>query len=174
MSLRGGTPLPQPACHFRGGTPLRQPDEVHSRAGWDYRQLCRPASFAYAQMMRPPAHRPPSLLRAALLALLMLGVMIKPVLAPLCDIHALGHELRVYQHEPGNSLLQNAERQFDQHAADGAHGLVHEGDSGSAYADNTASIVLIAVRFDAVRLQLPPASHVPLQSVGAPFRPPIG
>jgi hypothetical protein len=123
--------------------------------------------------MRVTAYRSPSLLRASLLALLMLGVIIKPVLAPLCDIHALGHALRVYQHEPGNSPLQNAERQFDQHAAGGAHGLVHEGDSGSAYADNTASIVLIAVRFDALRLQLPPASPVPLQSVGAPFRPPI-
>jgi hypothetical protein len=123
--------------------------------------------------MRVTAYRSPSLLRASLLALLMLGVIIKPVLAPLCDIHALGHALRIYQHDPGTTALDHAEHQFDQHAVRGAHGLVHEGDSGSAYADNTASITLIAVRFEASRLQLPPASPVPLESVGAPFRPPI-
>lgn len=113
------------------------------------------------------------LLRASLLALLVLGVVIKPVLAPLCDIHALGHALRDYQHAQPSTVLERAEQQLDQHSEQSGHGLVHEGDSGSAYADNNVRIELIPVRFEAQRLFLPSPPSVPLEFDGVPFRPPI-
>ncbi|MDZ4812601.1 MAG: hypothetical protein SGI99_08305 [Pseudomonadota bacterium] len=114
-----------------------------------------------------------SFLRVSMLALLMMGVVIKPMLAPFCEIHALGHLLRTYSHEPGRSGLESAEHQLDQHNVRGAHGLLHEGDSGSAYADNAASIEVAAFTYDRIRVAPPPASAVPLQRTSAPFRPPL-
>ncbi len=137
------------------------------------RQLCSAIGIAYAQKMTLSVSSLASFLRVSMLALLMMGVVIKPMLAPFCEIHALGHLLRTYSHEPGRSGLESAEHQLDQHNVRGAHGLLHEGDSGSAYADNAASIEVAAFTYDRIRVAPPPASAVPLQRTSAPFRPPL-
>lgn len=115
-----------------------------------------------------------SLLRASVLAFLMMGVVIKPMLAPLCEIHALGHLLRTYDHSPGRSALDNFELQLDRHSVpDDGHRQMHEGDSGSAYADNNASIEVAVFTFERLGDTAPFVSPLPPQRTDVPFRPPL-
>lgn len=78
------------------------------------------------------------LLRTALLVMLALGVMIKPVLAGVSDLHQvmdhapLPSEDHGHDHDPDQEGHDHGEP--DQHPkhAQGAHGLMHQTDAGSS------------------------------------------
>lgn len=116
-----------------------------------------------------PASRLKTLFRAALLGLVMLGVLIKPMFSSYCEMHALGHALATSGQTPG----QSDDHQIDQDHASGAHVLLHASDNDSAYADIVTVFVLPAVRFDTALIPQPDVSAVPSQPVVSPFRPPI-
>lgn len=112
-------------------------------------------------MNRSPA------LRAMLLALLIVGALVRPMLALACEIHAVSFahaaQPHVHEHEAGTI------------AAEGAHG-VHESLNLSALAaatDMTAPLAVPALGFRSQAVPLfvpsPLAAHYAL----APFRPPI-
>jgi hypothetical protein len=114
-----------------------------------------------------------SLLRIGLLALLMLGVGLKPMLAPMCEIHALGHALHLYGDNHDGSGFDGVLRQLDQHKVRGAHGLLHEGDAAGVYVDNAATIPFVAIDYGPILMPVATPPQVPFAHIDAPFRPPI-
>jgi|CXWL01.1.fsa_nt_gi hypothetical protein len=110
------------------------------------------------------------LLRAGMLALLMLGVVIKPVLGSLCDVHILSDALLAAGHATadGKALHQN-----DRDHARGAHESLHEDNSGSAYADIVAVIIVPAGPITASPLYPAPAVVWPPAPAAVDLRPPI-
>lgn len=130
------------------------------------------SEFAYSCPVIIPALRLSTFLRASLLALLVMGVALKPMLASVCEMHVLGHTLAVQAH--GHDHAESKpEHAIDHDHARGAHGLLHEDDSGSAYADIMFVVVLPTVSFEPLLVSLPAASPVPLKHISGPFRPPI-
>ncbi|HBK47414.1 MAG TPA: hypothetical protein DDZ67_13470 [Xanthomonadaceae bacterium] len=111
------------------------------------------------------------LLRASLLALLVLGVMVRPVLNQVGELHQIEHmaaEVAEHGHaHPG----QDAPDPAPDHMK-GAHGLMHQTDAGFS-ADvwpiwNLPSAVLPESVLPMAKL-----AAVPLQRLTTPFRPPI-
>ncbi len=122
--------------------------------------------------MSPLLHSWSRSLRAGLLALLMLGVVVKPMLGSFCDIHALGDAVAGFVLDAGD-LPAGPEHQGDRDHARGAHGQLHEDNNSGAYADLVAVIVVPAGPIGATALPPLTALAVPFQPVAAPFRPPI-
>ena len=116
--------------------------------------------------------RLPVLLRASLVALMMLAVVGKPMASSICEIHQLGHTLAALSHVNFHSDSA-AERQMDSEHASGAHGLLHGGDQGSTYADIAAVVTLPVVHFESDQIALPAESRIPPQQITRLFRPPI-
>jgi len=113
----------------------------------------------------------PKLLRGLFLALLVLGVTMKPLLASFCDIHVLGDVVAGLIDHLGNAAVH--EHANDEDHARGAHDTLHQGSNSAVYADIVPVIVLPAGRYGSERM--PPAVPEPVvpQHAAGPFRPPI-
>lgn len=116
-------------------------------------------------------------IRVSLLALLMVGVALKPMLGSLCETHALAHVPSIHGHQhdvAGDHDHESpASHQMDRDHAGGSHGLLHEGDQGGAYADIAVAIVIPAAPYGRTLVGTPPAAAVSQQHLTGPFRPPI-
>jgi hypothetical protein len=114
----------------------------------------------------------PPPLRLTVLALVLLGVLVKPIYSTWCETHQLGHTVAALGHEkfrPDSAV----ERQLDAEHARGAHGLLHASDDGGAYVGIAAIDPVPAVIFDSVLNPPSIALPVPVQRIARPFRPPI-
>lgn len=137
----------------------------------------------------------PVLLRASLLVLLVVGVIVRPMLnqiselhsvehAVLADVAAHGHDHDGHGHDhpaehpgdqPGDDLGDRSPDQLpctDLDHAKGAHGLMHQADTGPS-----ASLAGLPAQFGhpmrAGKLLMPAAGPLPPQIPSSPFRPPI-
>ena len=130
--------------------------------------------IAYACAVSTHLHLPAIVLRAGILALLLLGACVKPMLAAVCDVHAIGHALFVadanapkVEHDPGR------EHEVDRDHARGKHGSLHGYDDSGAYAHLVAEVILPEAGVAQAHMPLPVDVSLPLKRIGAPFRPPI-
>ena len=118
-----------------------------------------------------------TLVRVSVLTLLMVGVALKPMLGSLCETHALAHSPSVHGHQhdfAGDHDHESlASHQMDKDHAGGSHGLLHEGDQGSTYADIVVAIVIPAAPYGPTLMGMPTAEEVSQQHPTGPFRPPI-
>jgi len=126
------------------------------------------------------ALRLPTLLRASLLALLVLGIVIKPVLSAAFELHAFDHAVSTHVDDHGHDQAGADDREASglddqpgQGEAQGLHSLLHEGNYSGAYTDSIVVLSLPVVPYDAMAIPLPDASPVSLQHLTGPFRPPI-
>lgn len=128
----------------------------------------------------------PVLLRASLLVLLVVGVIVRPMLnqiselhsfehAALADVNAHGHDHDGHGHDHAADHSDPAPDQppcTDPDHAKGAHGLMHQADTGPS-----ASLAGLPVQFGhpmrAGKLLMPAAGPLPPQIPSSPFRPPI-
>ena len=113
------------------------------------------------------------LLRASLLALLVLGLAVNPALTFVGELHGADHALLAEaggHHHDEAGLHDDAP---DTDHTEGAHGLLHQSSGGGAFSDSVAVITLPAVAYEPVVIALPTPLPVPLQHVTGPFRPPI-
>ena len=126
-----------------------------------------------------PLHRYRRLLRTALLALLVLGMVISPTLAGVSELHDLehaaegaGHGVHAHTHSDSGHYGHVDSDEADPEHASGAHGLLHQ-----------AGSVSVTLPQAAVDISAPPMagplltefarSHLPGDSPTHPFRPPI-
>jgi len=119
------------------------------------------------------AARLSTLLRASLLALLVLGLAVNPTLTFVGELHGADHTRAVNavgHHHDEAGLHDDAP---DTDHTEGAHGLLHQSSGGGSFSDSVAVIKLPAVPYEPVVIALPTPLPVPLQHVTGPFRPPI-
>ena len=120
--------------------------------------------------------RLPRLLRASCLALLVLGLMIKPVLAELGEFHAAEHTVAADAHGHGHDSDGDTEGgcspDRDDHAT-GAHGLMHQSGGSTTLTGLVHGMSVPRVYARMPDLPIPDAIGVPHEVPSSPFRPPI-
>lgn len=125
--------------------------------------------------MRSAAALATHLLRATLLALLVIGLLVRPVLNQLSDLHAVEHAMQDYADAQAHGHA-HPDLDFD-HAPDadhahGAHVLMHSGDGNASTSPGIVPVVLASLP-----LTLPlPDPHLDAEPAFPPvsvFRPPI-
>lgn len=142
--------------------------------------MCPAAGLAYPKNVPTFLRRASPILRASLLALLVLGLVTKPVLTSVFELHAADHAVAAHADDPSQD--QSAVNDHDPSGRDdqpqedrtqSGHGLWHVGHCGVAYADTVVALSLPLVPYQATVIPLPLASPVALRHITGPFRPPI-
>ena len=111
-------------------------------------------------------------LRTLVMGLLVLAIVGKPVLAELCNVHALTHEFAGSAGAPAH-VDTAAEARSDRDHASGAHQLLHAFDASPAFVELFPTLAVPPSRFAAAAPPVYSALAPPARSVESPFRPPI-
>lgn len=112
-------------------------------------------------------------LRTSLLVLLVLGVIVRPVLAHIGALHAAEHAVLADADGHGHTHDDDHDDEPGTDHTQGAHGLMHQAGSGGASCEMMAMIVLPAVYECDEILSSVDISRVPAHRFVTPFRPPI-
>ena len=115
-------------------------------------------------------------LRTLVMGLLVLAIVGKPVLAELCNVHALTHEFATQAEGAGKAPAHvdtAAEARSDLDHASGAHQLLHAFDASPAFVELFPTLAVPPSRFDAIAPPVYRALAPPVRTVESPFRPPI-
>jgi hypothetical protein len=118
--------------------------------------------------MRAGLPRLPGFLRTLVLGLVMLAIAGKPVLAELCDTHALSHLVTAAKHVDSAS-----EARSDRDHASGRHATLHAFDATAAFIELFPALAVPPALFTAVSLPPHVAATPPALRFDSPFRPPI-
>jgi hypothetical protein len=121
-------------------------------------------------------HRPLTLLRTALFALLALGVMLRPMAMELCEAFTKDHQAPAHAHAHHH--------EHDHHPAEDAagdsasedwhvHGEQAQADAGGGAADLVLPVVFKPIHYGAAPAPTLHVASVPSVHAIAPFRPPI-
>jgi len=125
--------------------------------------------------------RLPRFLRAGLLALLVLGLAVKPVLTTISSAHAVEHALaaqadamdHALDHDHVPSAGEHHDNQPEHGHASGVHGLMHLSACADTPANAFAVLELPAAFYPRVEIPLPATVAMSAAVLGSPFRPPI-
>ena len=124
-----------------------------------------------------PAVTSLNFLRASLLVLLVLGLVIKPVLNQIGELHSIEHAALAdadgHGHEHGHDHEDGG--QDDEPGQDhtkGAHGLMHQANLGAS-SDALPVLAIQPLPSFSLALPIPDCSAAPRQFAATPFRPPI-
>lgn len=116
--------------------------------------------------------RAKSVLHLSMLLLLALGVLVRPALNLMGEVHGAAHAAAVAAEHGHGHPGDGHDADHDQDHASGTHLLMHQADSGSSSGLPT-SFRLPPVEVAASQhLQWTPVSSLP-QRLSSPFRPPI-
>ena len=107
-------------------------------------------------------------LRTLVMGMLVLAIVGKPLLAELCNVHALTHIGASATH-----VDTVAEARSDEDHASGAHQLLHAFDASPAFVELFPVLTVPPSRFTAIAPPVYRALAPPVRSVESPFRPPI-
>jgi uncharacterized protein involved in copper resistance len=129
--------------------------------------------------MRSHLARIKPLLRASLLALLVLGLMIRPVLSGLSETHAAEHAMAIDEHADGHGHPHNhapaphgdGDAPDEDHTS-GIHGLMHQ-PGGHTTLELAVEIRVPPAPRHALLLPDLARTGLPQQPPSNPFRPPI-
>ncbi|MDQ3201677.1 MAG: hypothetical protein M3Q94_05850 [Pseudomonadota bacterium] len=103
----------------------------------------------------------------------MLGLLLKPVLALVGDIHGAEHQLTAQSELHHHTESVPHDDATGPGHTDGTHGLMHQAGCEGASTDGIATLALRTVAYQQVLAALPAAPPVILQHITGPFRPPI-
>ncbi len=117
------------------------------------------------------------LFRTLVLGIVMLTLIGKPVLAELCNVHALTHLIDAAEAgKPGLAPMHVdtvAEARGDLDHASGAHQLLHAFDASPAFVELFPALTVPPSRFAAIAPPVYRELAPPALAVESPFRPPI-
>lgn len=116
--------------------------------------------------------RAKSVLHVSMLLLLVLGVLVRPALNFVGEIHGAAHAAEVASEHGHGHPGDGHDADHDQDHASGTHLLMHQADSGSSSGLLTSFRLPPVVVAASPRLQWTPVSSLP-QRLSSPFRPPI-
>jgi hypothetical protein len=125
-----------------------------------------------------PLRRHRRLLRATLLVLLALGMVVKPTLGALSELHDMEHAAAIAHSDDGHGHAhpedpghEHGGDESDPDHATGAHGLMHQGASPSIALPDA----MMSVSRQASSERLPDSGpfRLPGDAPNLPFRPPI-
>ena len=113
-------------------------------------------------------------LRAGLLVLLVLGLVAKPVLNQIGDLHSVEHAVLADADADGHGHDHGDDHDDEpgQDHANGAHGLMHQANMG-AFSDLLPTLALLPRPVFPTVLPVPDLPSAPRQFAATPFRPPI-
>jgi hypothetical protein len=111
------------------------------------------------------------LLHASLMALLVLGMVLRPVLDLSAEMDLAAHAAQF--HGKGMVASANSPECLADARVDKAHGLVHQDSSGFACADLVQPLDLPLAIYGPVLAREPAVMRVPAHHPATPFRPPI-
>lgn len=117
--------------------------------------------------------RPLVFLRTSLLVLLVLGVIIRPALTHIGELHAVEHAVLADADGHGHDHEDDHDDEPGTDHTQGTHGLMHQASTGGASGEMAAMIVLPAVHGSGGILTPADVSRVPAHRFVTPFRPPI-
>jgi hypothetical protein len=112
------------------------------------------------------------ILRASLLVLLVLGLLAKPMLNQIGDLHSLEHAVLADADGHGHDHGDDHDDEPGQDHAKGAHGLMHQANIG-AFSDSLPTIAFLSRCAFPTALPVPDLPSAPRQFAATPFRPPI-
>lgn len=112
------------------------------------------------------------MLRTSFLVLLMLGVVVRPMLNQLSALHGVEHAALAGANDHGHDHSDDGAPTPDPDHATGAHGLMHQADTGSS-ANIWTAWVSPPVIPAASKLPLADLDSTRPQKLTSPFRPPI-
>ena len=118
--------------------------------------------------MRTALPRLPEFFRTLVLGLLVLSFVAKPLLAELCDTHALSHLVTAAKH-----VDSATEASSDRDHASGKHATLHASDASPAFVELFPALAVPPALFVAVSLPPHVAAAPPVLRFDSPFRPPI-
>jgi hypothetical protein len=118
--------------------------------------------------MRTGLPRLPEFLRTLVLGLVMLAIVGKPVLAELCDTHALSHLVTAAKHVDSASEVRS-----DRDHASGKHATLHAFDAAAAFVELFPALSVPPALFTTMGLPPHVAAAPPVLRFDSPFRPPI-
>jgi hypothetical protein len=107
------------------------------------------------------------LFRTLVMGMLVLAVIGKPVLAELCNVHALTHAFA------STHLDSAAEARSDSDHAKGAHQLLHAFEASAAFVELFPALTVPPARFTALAPPPHRAAAPAAHRFDSPFRPPI-
>ncbi len=113
-----------------------------------------------------------TILRTSFLVLLMLGVVVRPMINQLSALHGMEHATLAGPNDHGHDYPGDRDRTPDPNHATGAHGLMHQADTGSS-ANIWTAWVSPSVIPAASKLPLVDLASTRPQKLTSPFRPPI-
>jgi len=121
------------------------------------------------------------LFRTLVLGMVALALIGKPVLAELCNVHALSHLIAAEEAAEGKASLSRApmhvdtaaEARSDKDHASGAHQLLHAFDASPAFIELFPVLTVPPSRFAAIAPPVYRSLAPPALAVESPFRPPI-
>jgi len=117
------------------------------------------------------------LFRTLVLGMLVLAVIGKPVLAELCNVHALTHLIAEGEAKAGHPVDAHvdtaAEARSDSDHAKGAHQLLHAFDASPAFVELFPLLTVPPSRFAEIAPQVHVAVTPQARGFDSPFRPPI-
>ena len=112
------------------------------------------------------------LLRTLMIGMLMLAIVAKPLLAELCDMHALTHVVSAASHSAQRADTP-AEARSDRDHASGAHQLLHAFEASVAFVEPFPVLTVAPARFAHLAPRSYEALAPPARAFDSPFRPPI-
>jgi hypothetical protein len=119
-----------------------------------------------------PAATSLNFLRASLLVLLVLGLVVKPVLNQLGELHSVEHAALADADEHGHDHAGDQDDEPGQDHAKGAHGLMHQANLGAS-SDVLPTLAIQPLPSFSLALPMPDCTAAPRLFAATPFRPPI-
>lgn len=113
-----------------------------------------------------------TILRTSFLVLLMLGVMIRPMINQFSALHDVEHATLTGANDHGHDHPDELDPTPDPDHATGAHGLMHQADTGSS-ANIWTTWIAPPVMPVASNVTLSDLASTMAQRLTSPFRPPI-
>ena len=112
------------------------------------------------------------LFRTLVAGMLMLAIVAKPLLAELCNMHALTHVLPAVS-QIDRHVDTAAEARSDRDHASGAHQFLHALDAPGTFVEPVPVLMVVPQRFAHLAPPAYRALEPPARGVESPFRPPI-